>query len=732
MPLLTVHDVAAAKCALPDADAVVVVAVYNAYDDVVRCYESFFRHTPDDVPLLIVDDAGVDRRVVEVLDNLPAVHADRVVVVLRQPQNKGFVAGMNDAFEACSRSDVVLLNSDVVVGPEWFDRMRAAALSSNSVATSSALTNHGTILSVPERNTSFGTMPGDLSVDEAACRVASSAAGTRPRLPTAVAHCTYVRRQALDLVGGFDMAFSPGYSEEVDFSQRLVSAGMQHVCADDVFVFHRGGSTFGRSPQVTALQESHERLIKHRYPYYHPWVEEVSTDDTSPLAAAVLTARVALLGLRLAVDGMCLGPHAMGTQVVVIETVRRLAELPRVTDLVVYVPETCPAAVRDRLLASPNVRLINMSNWRVSDRRHHDVVYRPYQVNFPHELAWLRSVAERVVVNQLDLISFHNGSYFSNADTWSMYRNLAGVVARTVDGLAFISEHARDEAVHAGVLRRGALSRVVYCGTEHLRDRGIAGVVPHLAAHLAPGFMLFLGTSYMHKNRPFALRLLGELHRRGWNGTLVLAGPTPPSGSSLAEEAEIRLKEPELGDHLVELGAVSEAEKAWLYERCGLVLYPTVAEGFGLVPFEAAYYGVPCLTTRQGSLDEVLPRDLQCLTDWELSSAADLSLTLLTDDQAAAEVVGLLRKHADEFTWTKVADQLDKLFRESLSRPAGSLETPAPLRGGRRGLPTVSKAFSQAVTQVSSRPKLKQRLSPTGSRREKFSRAVIRRVGSRL
>jgi glycosyltransferase involved in cell wall biosynthesis len=61
------------------------------------------------------------------------------------------------------------------------------------------------------------------------------------------------------------------------------------------------------------------------------------------------------------------------------------------------------------------------------------------------------------------------------------------------------------------------------------------------------------------------------------------------------------------------LGAVSEAEKLWLYSNAGLVLYPTLSEGFGLVPFEAAERGVPCLSTRQGSLDEVLPRDLLTL-----------------------------------------------------------------------------------------------------------------------
>ena len=59
---------------------------------------------------------------------------------------------------------------------------------------------------------------------------------------------------------------------------------------------------------------------------------------------------------------------------------------------------------------------------------------------------------------------------------------------------------------------------------------------------------------------------------------------------------------------MLDLGAVSEAEKAWLFERSALVLYPSVIEGFGLVPFEAAAHGSPCMWAPVGSLGELLPK----------------------------------------------------------------------------------------------------------------------------
>lgn len=738
MPLHRVSTVSDARTALPDSDVVVVVAVYNSYEDVVQCYRAFLAHTPLHVPLLVVDDAGPDRRPIDILDEMHESVGDRDVVVLSQAANKGFVHGMNDAFAATGRSDVVLLNSDVVVGPEWLERLQAAACSSNAVATASALTNHGTILSVPRRNISTSAMPGDLSVDEAARRVAAAALRSRPRLPTAVAHCTYVKRSALDLVGGFDAAFSPGYGEEVDFCQRLVRAGMQHVAADDVFVYHRGGSAFGRSEQVLRLQEEHERLINQRYPYYPSWVRHVSEDQTSALAAAIVTARTALLGMRIAVDGMCMGANLMGTQLVVLETVKALAERDSVSSITVYVSGACPPATRQALTTSPKVQLEVLGSWQAPAAPAYDLVYRPYQVNYPHELQWLRAAAERVVINQLDLIAYHNASYFSSADAWHDYRRLARLVGATVDGVAYISQHVADEAEAEGVVAAGRSERVVYCGTQHAQVKAPSDAQsapqPHFAARVEDGFLLFLGASYAHKNRHFAIRLHDELMTRGWKGQLVLAGPTPPSGSTAAQEAELFLRRPTTADAVVDLGAVSEQEKAWLYQKCSLVLYPTSAEGFGLVPFEAAAHGRPCLTTRQGSLDEVLPPGILTMEGWDVDAAADVARTLLDDESAADAFVAAILERGQQFTWGSVAEELETLFLEVLSRPAAAQPSSATQIGGtaRRPPQSVNKVFVGAVTAVSRRPGLKQALSPSGSRRERYSRAVIRKVGSRL
>ena len=43
------------------------------------------------------------------------------------------------------------------------------------------------------------------------------------------------------------------------------------------------------------------------------------------------------------------------------------------------------------------------------------------------------------------------------------------------------------------------------------------------------------------------------------------------------------------------LSEVEPAERNWLLANAACVLYPTSAEGFGLLPFEAASFGTPCV-----------------------------------------------------------------------------------------------------------------------------------------
>src|SRR5262249_36967819 len=160
-----------------------------------------------DVPVLIADDASPGPEIARLIEALAArPEVEHAVFVLRQPVNLGFVENVNASLAAASPGDAVVVNSDCMVGPDWLAGLRTAAYSDTNVATATALTNQGTILTVAGWNAGRPGPPAPEEVDTYARELRRTSSRLRPRIPTAIGHCFYVRRDALDLVGGFDCA----------------------------------------------------------------------------------------------------------------------------------------------------------------------------------------------------------------------------------------------------------------------------------------------------------------------------------------------------------------------------------------------------------------------------------------------------------------------------------------------------------------------------------------------
>jgi GT2 family glycosyltransferase len=274
-------------------EALVCVPIYGFNDLVNECLRRLLKYAQSSA-VLVADDATPGAEIRQALANLP-LRGPRVLYS-RQAKQVGFVDNVNAAMRAAAPADVALVNSDCFVSDHWLEGLRDAAYSGPRVATATALTNGGTIVSVPRRNRPSSLLPAGYTVDTAAAAVRAGSKRIRPPIPTAIGHCTYVRRDAIDEVGAFDTAFSPGYGEETDFSLRCAKAGWQHVLADDVFVFHAGKGSFGRGADIDQVRREHEDLLVARYPGYPAMVYLARESMTSPLALALTTTRRALTG----------------------------------------------------------------------------------------------------------------------------------------------------------------------------------------------------------------------------------------------------------------------------------------------------------------------------------------------------------------------------------------------------------------------------------------------------
>jgi glycosyltransferase involved in cell wall biosynthesis len=598
--------------------APVVFLIANREEGLGESLLSVLAHTPAEVPVVLADVVGM------AADSLASVKATTSGPEIEVRSGPG-AADLPVLAASAAPADVVLIDLPCRVAEGWLEGLRAAAYSSAAVASATAL------------STAEVAGAEGVEFEPAAAAVRAAAAQLRPRIGDPVGACRYLRRSAIELTG----APGPG------FAQRCLEAGLAHVIADEVLVDAPGaGSELGPSA-----------------------------------ARALSVARRALGGLSVVLDARILDGPRDGTRVHVLELIAALGRSGR-AQINVLVPPRLAEETREALGLAPGVALITLTPGAPLPRLHADVAHRTFQISAHADLTVLGQLADRVVITHQDLISYHNPAYFPSPDAWAGYREMTARALRAADRVVFFSTHVRDEA-QAEELVEPHRSSVVALGVDHVVSAAPAGVLPTpppgagaLADDDSGEVILCLGTDFRHKNRVFALRLVAALQQRHqWPGRLVLAGPRVVHGSSREQEQQLRAQDHRLAAAVTELDAVTESEKQWLLERAALVLYPTVHEGFGLVPFEAAAHGRPCLWAAGTALSELLPDAAAGIVAWDASVSADRALALMRDPEAARANRAAIAAAAASLRWDHTAARLIDVYHSVCDAP------PSPVAG---------------------------------------------------
>lgn len=245
----------------------VIIPIYNAYDATVDCIASVIKNTDlTKDRLILINDCSPDGRISEHIHCVKSNNPELNIIVIENEVNKGFVGTVNVGM-AYSSNDVLLLNSDTIVGKNWLDKMKNCAYSQPKVGTVTAMSNNATLVSVP-KGLMRNEVPKDITIDEYNDMLTECAYRDYPEVPTAHGFCFYIRREALDVMGLFDEeSFGRGYGEENDFSYRCMDYGFKNLMCDDVIVYHLESQSFSKEREE--VLENHLKIIEKRYPDYY-------------------------------------------------------------------------------------------------------------------------------------------------------------------------------------------------------------------------------------------------------------------------------------------------------------------------------------------------------------------------------------------------------------------------------------------------------------------------------
>lgn len=257
------------------------------------------------------------------------------------------------------------------------------------------------------------------------------------------------------------------------------------------------------------------------------------------------------------------------------------------------------------------------------------------------------------------VLSVHDITFFTEPQVHNWIRRsrwFRWLVARSIDRADHIvvpSGWVRDTLLRFRSSRDPATVHVVEHGLDP-RFRGVArqsaGTTPQ-APGLPRNYMLSVGTLEPRKNLQRLVEAYRSLLPGGFDWHLVLAGQW---GWHMSELRRM-LQDPALAGRVHVTGYLPHDELLRVYAGAGMLVYPSLAEGFGFPPLEAMALGVPVIVSNASALGELYGDAALTIEPTDIAGMAS-AIRRLADDAALREDCrrrGL--ELARRFTWEKAA-----------------------------------------------------------------------------
>ncbi len=181
--------------------------------------------------------------------------------------------------------------------------------------------------------------------------------------------------------------------------------------------------------------------------------------------------------------------------------------------------------------------------------------------------------------------------------------------------------------------------------------------------HTGPNYLLDVGTLEPRKNLPFLVRAFALAVREGITEKLVITGKKGWYFEGLFKLVD----ELELNDKIIFTGYVEEGDLAALYSGAKVFVFPSLYEGFGLPPLEAASCGVPVISSNTSSLPEVVGKAGILLPPKDERLWAKNIVKVLKDVPLAKTLSEMGLRQAKKFSWEETARKTIEVYREMIN-----------------------------------------------------------------
>lgn len=250
----------------------IIILSYNNLNLTQNCIESIRKYTNKNNYELIVIDNNSDEETVEYLRN-----QDDLICIFNQ-ENKGFAGGCNQGMKIASGDNVLLLNNDTIVTPNWLDNLLTALYSDDDIGAVGPITNYCSNY----QQVSLPVNP-QMDNDEFFKNFNKSDKNKWEERLRLIGFCLLIKKEVVQKIGYLDELFALGNYEDDDYCLRIRKIGYRLLLCKDTFIFHVGSASFSQ----LKLEKFNKVINENRQKFLNKWdidpnlIMPIRTDLTS-------------------------------------------------------------------------------------------------------------------------------------------------------------------------------------------------------------------------------------------------------------------------------------------------------------------------------------------------------------------------------------------------------------------------------------------------------------------
>ncbi len=220
--------------------ASIIIVTYNQLTEAtIPCVESIYKFTDiNDFELIIVDNNSVDGSQ-HYLKSLADQYKN--VKIRLNNVNKGFGGGNNDGLRIASGNNLILLNNDTLVTPDWLNRLLKPIETNPEIGLIGPISNYS-----GRESKIFLKDISENNYIELSQEYTNKQKGSYFETNMLSFFCIAMRRDVFEKVGYFDENFVIGMFEDDDYCKRIKEACYKLIVLEGCFIYHKGSKSFSK------------------------------------------------------------------------------------------------------------------------------------------------------------------------------------------------------------------------------------------------------------------------------------------------------------------------------------------------------------------------------------------------------------------------------------------------------------------------------------------------------